>query len=56
MLAPIDENEKRQLYCLIFFRNLFEAVPPSNLANEANGSGRGKNRGTTTLPPLQQLL
>jgi hypothetical protein len=55
-LAPIDVKEKRQLYCLIFFINLFDAGPPSNLANEANGSGRGKNGGMTTLPPLQQLL
>jgi hypothetical protein len=56
MLAPIDVNEKRQLYCLMFFMNFLDVESPSNVANEANGSGRAKKRGITTLPPLQQLL
>jgi hypothetical protein len=42
IFSPIDVNANNQL--------------PSNLAREANGSGRGLYEGMTTFPPLQQLL
>jgi len=56
MFAPIEVKAKRQLYCLIFFINLLEIGPPSDLARVARGSGLGRNRGMATLPPLQHLL
>jgi hypothetical protein len=40
----------------MFFINLLDDVLPSNLANDANGSGRGLYGGTKTFLALQQLL
>ena len=56
IFAPIDVKENKQLYYLIFSINFLELESPSNLANEAKGSGRGLYDGMLTLPPLQQLL
>jgi hypothetical protein len=56
MLAPIEVNAKRQLYRLMFFINLLEIDPPSNVAKDAKGSGLGRKGGIATLPPLQHLL
>ena len=56
MLAPIEVNAKRQLYLLMFFINLLETGPPSNVAKDAKGSGLGRKGEITTLPPLQHLL
>lgn len=56
MLAPIEVNAKRQLYRLMFFINLLETGPPSNVAKDAKGSGLERKGGITTLPPLQHLL
>lgn len=56
IFAPMEVKANRQLYWRIFFMNLLHLASPSNLDNEAKGSGRGRNGGITILPPLQQLL
>jgi hypothetical protein len=37
--APIDVNANKQLYCLMFFINLFDVASPSKHARDASGSG-----------------
>lgn len=54
--APMEVNEKRQLYCLIVFMNLLHTGPAPNLAKLAKGSGLGLKRGICIFPPLQHLL
>jgi hypothetical protein len=39
--VPIDVNANRQLYCLIFFINLFDDLFVVKRTKDASGSGRG---------------